>query len=73
MMERRIRTDDGWSGPPQPTTPPPAEAIAGRWLDESWLCGCPDCGAPLSIRRWLMSADCWQCGVSLVIVPRKTP
>ncbi|NLY02936.1 MAG: terpene cyclase/mutase family protein [Rhodopirellula sp.] len=28
-------------------------------------CACPDCGAPMSIRLWLMVADCWRCGASI--------
>ncbi len=29
------------------------------------MCGCPDCEAPVSVRLWLMIADCWNCGVSI--------
>ena len=25
------------------------------------MCGCPACDAPVSIRLWLMVADCWNC------------
>ena len=36
------------------------------WLDgESIFCACPDCRAPMSIRFWLMVADCWRCGASI--------
>ncbi|MEX2121386.1 MAG: hypothetical protein WD847_17465 [Pirellulales bacterium] len=36
------------------------------WLDGSVLaCACPDCQALMSIRLWLMVADCWQCGASV--------
>ncbi|MBN2294007.1 MAG: hypothetical protein JXM70_16395, partial [Pirellulales bacterium] len=28
-------------------------------------CACPECGAPMSIRLWLLVADCWQCGTSI--------
>jgi hypothetical protein len=36
------------------------------WLDgDVLLCACPDCGAPMSIRLWLMVADCWRCGISI--------
>jgi hypothetical protein len=36
------------------------------WLDGNVLtCACPDCGAPISIRLWLMLADCWRCGTSV--------
>lgn len=31
------------------------------------LCGCPDCGAPMSVRLWLMRADCWNCGTGIEI------
>ena len=29
------------------------------------MCACPDCQAPMSIRVWLMVADCWQCSLSI--------
>lgn len=46
---------------PEPVRPP-----AEIWLDGDVLaCACPDCGAPMSIRLWLMLADCWHCGTSL--------
>jgi Squalene-hopene cyclase C-terminal domain len=36
------------------------------WLHGGALmCACPDCRAPMSIRFWLMIADCWQCGTSI--------
>lgn len=36
------------------------------WLNGGVLmCACPDCRAPMSIRFWLMIADCWQCGTSI--------
>ncbi len=32
------------------------------WLEgNSLFCACPRCAAPLSIRMWLLTADCWQC------------
>lgn len=38
------------------------------WLNGSTvMCACPDCGAPISIRLWLMVADCWKCGLSIEI------
>ncbi|NQU23847.1 MAG: terpene cyclase/mutase family protein [Candidatus Nealsonbacteria bacterium] len=38
----------------------------GIWLDgEVLACSCPECGAPMSIRLWLMVADCFRCGASL--------
>lgn len=36
------------------------------WLDGGVLaCACPECGAPMSIRLWLLLADCWRCGTSI--------
>ncbi|MDZ7618248.1 MAG: hypothetical protein U1E05_14675, partial [Patescibacteria group bacterium] len=36
------------------------------WLDGDVLaCACPDCGAPMSIRLWLMLADCFRCGATI--------
>lgn len=36
------------------------------WLNgDALMCACPDCRAPMSIRFWLMIADCWQCGTSI--------
>jgi len=28
-------------------------------------CACPECGAPMTIRLWLMTADCWSCSISV--------
>ncbi len=53
-----------------------AQNVSPRWLEPGtsstiWLegnvlmCACPDCGAPMSVRLWLMVADCWQCGTSI--------
>lgn len=40
--------------------------LAGIWLDGDVLaCACPQCHAPMSIRLWLMVADCWMCGTSI--------
>lgn len=65
--------------PEAPPVAPPAEAEppaaadggtstspSGLWLNgDVLMCACPDCGAPMSIRLWLMIADCWHCGTSL--------
>ncbi|GIW91084.1 MAG: hypothetical protein KatS3mg109_1516 [Pirellulaceae bacterium] len=38
------------------------------WLDgDAVLCACPDCRAPMSVRLWLMVADCWRCGTSIAL------
>lgn len=31
------------------------------------MCACPDCGAPMAVRSWLMSAQCWRCGTTIEI------
>lgn len=62
------------SAPANPANPSaaasaPLKGTAGGatvWLDGNVLtCACPDCGAPISIRLWLMLADCWRCGTSV--------
>ena len=36
------------------------------WLDgDVLMCACPDCSAPMTIRLWLMIADCWRCETSI--------
>ena len=43
-----------------------ADACVDFWLEgEAILCRCPECAAPMSVRLWLMLADCWRCGSSL--------
>src|SRR4030095_13515853 len=50
---------------------PPARPERSRSAGEIWLegssilCACPDCRAPMTIRVWLMIADCWRCGTSI--------
>ncbi len=29
------------------------------------MCACPDCSAPMTVRLWLMVADCWRCETSI--------
>jgi hypothetical protein len=29
------------------------------------MCACPDCRAPLSVRIWLMTAECWRCATTI--------
>jgi Squalene-hopene cyclase C-terminal domain len=48
--------------------PPPSSLRAPGeiWLDgNAILCACPDCRAPMSVRFWLMMADCWRCGTTI--------
>jgi len=43
-----------------------AREEGGIWLDGGVLaCACPECSAPMSIRLWLMVADCFRCGTSI--------
>jgi hypothetical protein len=36
------------------------------WLvGDAIFCACPDCRAPMSVRIYLMIADCWRCGASI--------
>ncbi|HJS06030.1 MAG TPA: prenyltransferase/squalene oxidase repeat-containing protein [Pirellulales bacterium] len=42
------------------------DSSAGLWLNGDVLsCACPECHAPMSIRLWLLMADCWMCGTSI--------
>ena len=48
------------------TLPSFATAAGTAWMNGGVLmCACPECTAPMSIRLWLMVADCWQCGTSI--------
>src|SRR5947209_2716288 len=46
-------------------------ASAGKVKRDLWLsgdvlaCACPDCGGPMSVRVWLMMADCPSCAASI--------
>lgn len=41
-------------------------SIGALWLNGDVLaCACPTCGSPMSIRLWLMLADCWHCNTSI--------
>ncbi|MFN0016778.1 MAG: prenyltransferase/squalene oxidase repeat-containing protein [Pirellulaceae bacterium] len=54
--------------PPRKTNgKPQSERSPGTlWLEgDVLMCACPDCRAPMSVRLWLMAADCWKCGASI--------
>jgi hypothetical protein len=57
--------------PPTPSegsslSPASAARSLTFYLDGDVLaCACPDCGSPMSIRLWLLVADCWRCGASV--------
>jgi hypothetical protein len=62
---------------PLPADAPPGSAAGkaaattpaskgGFWLDgDVLMCACPECRALMSVRVWLMIADCWNCGISI--------
>lgn len=61
---------DSAFSPATVTKPPLADAeppSAGMfWLDgDALMCACPECRAPMSVRLWLMVADCWRCQTSI--------
>lgn len=38
------------------------------WLDgDAIMCACPECNSPVTVRTWLMMADCWSCGTVIEI------
>lgn len=43
------------------------ETAEGKiWVEgNSLFCACPQCSAPMSVRMWLLTADCWQCGTRI--------
>lgn len=48
---------------PPTVTAPAGQATGMFWLDgDALMCACPDCVAPMSVRLWLMIAECWRCG-----------
>jgi hypothetical protein len=52
-------------------------AVAGKANRDLWLngdvlaCACPDCGGPMSVRVWLMMADCPRCAASIELTPEQ--
>ena len=52
--------------PAPQSTPPKNHKVGDIWLDgDVLMCACPDCHAPMSVRLWLLVADCWNCGTSI--------
>lgn len=61
--DSRLHGDRSPSTGGNPGTPRSRDTI---WLNGDVLsCACPECGSPMSIRLWLMLADCWRCGTSI--------
>ena len=61
--EERVQVDTGDSIRQMIETPSGPVWLEGNTL----LCGCPECGAPMSIRLFLGAADCWQCETSIML------
>ncbi len=54
-LRRRIQTDRG-----------------PVWiLQNAIMCACPDCSAPVSVRTWLMMAECWSCEISIELTEQQ--
>lgn len=52
--------------PPPPPPPEPSRKPGELWLDgDVIMCACPDCRAPMSVRLWLMAAECWRCETAI--------
>lgn len=55
----------------EPSAPPrvpaaSAEASPVQPLNGTVIgCACPECQGPMSVRLWLLTADCWRCGTSI--------
>lgn len=67
---------DSALAPPPPSAPMrrPIERDeeGGLWLNgDVLMCPCPDCQAPMTIRLWLMLADCWQCGTTIELTEQQ--
>ncbi|MEQ8791817.1 MAG: prenyltransferase/squalene oxidase repeat-containing protein [Pirellulaceae bacterium] len=46
--------------------PTPSRTRGGMWFaGDALMCACPDCQAPMTIRTFLMVADCWNCATSI--------
>lgn len=51
---------------PETVSRPAAAPEDSFWFEgDVLMCPCPDCRAPMSVRLWLMIADCWHCGTSI--------
>ncbi|MGM0487816.1 MAG: prenyltransferase/squalene oxidase repeat-containing protein [Planctomycetota bacterium] len=58
--------DSNVAGRAKPEAVSDGGASSAFWLDGNVLmCACPDCGAPMTVRLWLMVADCWRCETSI--------
>ncbi len=60
------------AGPAAAVAGTPLPPAAGKprsgmfWLEgDVLMCTCPECRAPMSVRLWLMVADCWRCQTSI--------
>jgi hypothetical protein len=72
-----IRSNEPLPSVPETTLPSLGELARGSGADgprrggslwlagDALMCACPDCRAPMTVRTWLMVADCWNCGTSI--------
>ncbi len=68
--DRRVRSERASAGRSRREKDP--ETPAELWIKGGVLmCACPDCHAPMTVRLWLLVADCWQCGTSIELSERQ--
>lgn len=50
----------------EPANGSPRRGRPGLWFaGDALMCACPDCAAPMTVRTFLMVADCWNCATSI--------
>jgi hypothetical protein len=66
-------TAEPWA--PRSAVPDAAPVLRGAhalWMEgDVLMCACPDCQAPMSVRLWLLIADCWKCGTSIELTEQQ--
>lgn len=62
-----INLGDGKSATSLADAPLDADAQSDMfWFSgDVLMCACPECSAPMTVRIWLMVADCWRCETSI--------
>ena len=67
LPESDSRPTPLWEDPGAGRSPQDGVLPGGMfWLSgDVLMCACPDCGAPMTVRIWLMIADCWRCQTSI--------
>ncbi len=68
--ERPVRCENTLTGRSSPDAG--LQHASEVWIEGGVLmCACPDCHAPMTVRLWLLVADCWQCGTSIELSERQ--